>query len=82
MSIFARMEQPKARNSRWDRAPKLDGAGKQVVARLTDDDIAIFRILGRYRYLPSDYIAALAGRYPIESLEHVLPQVAELPGAG
>ena len=50
------------RNSRWDREPKLDKSGKSVVARLTEDDITIFKILGRYRYLPSDYLAALTGR--------------------
>ncbi len=50
------------RNSRWDREPKLGSNGKPVVARLCDDDIAIFKLLGRYRYLPSDYLAALSGR--------------------
>lgn len=52
----------RTRNSRWDREPKLDGNGKPVVARLSEDDIAIFKLLGRYRYLPSDYLAALSGR--------------------
>ncbi|HVX90245.1 MAG TPA: hypothetical protein VHC20_01255 [Candidatus Paceibacterota bacterium] len=50
------------RNSRWDREPKLNRSGEVIVARLTNDDITIFRILGRYRYLPSDYLAALTGR--------------------
>ena len=59
--IFVRMEQS-ARNSRWDREPKLSSDGKAVVARLTEDDITIFKLLGRYRYLPSDYLAALSGR--------------------
>jgi hypothetical protein len=49
------------RNSRWDREPKLNG-GRPIVARITDDDINIFKLLGRYRYLPSDYIAALSSR--------------------
>lgn len=53
---------PKERNSRWDREPKLTTAGKAVVARITEDDITIFSILGRYRYLPSDYLAVLTGR--------------------
>lgn len=52
----------RTRNSRWDREPKLNGSGKPVVARLTEDDIVIFKFLGRYRYLPSDYLAALASR--------------------
>jgi len=51
-----------ARNSRWDREPKLDKAGKPIVARLSEDDLAILKLLGRYRYLPSDYLAALTGR--------------------
>jgi hypothetical protein len=50
------------RNSRWDREPKLDKSAKPVIARLSDDDIIIFKLLGRYRYLPSDYLAALSGR--------------------
>jgi hypothetical protein len=55
------MDQRK-RNSRWDRAPKLDKAGRPTVARLSEDDLAILKLLGRYRYLPSDYLAALSGR--------------------
>jgi hypothetical protein len=52
----------KPRNSRWDREPKLDKSGRPVVARLTPDDISLFALLARYRYLPSDYLAALTGR--------------------
>src|SRR6266446_10415867 len=52
----------RARNSRWNREPKLDNAGRPIVARLSEDDLAILKLLGRYRYLPSDYIAALTGR--------------------
>ncbi len=52
----------RTRNSRWDREPKLDRSGKPAIARLSDDDITIFRLLARYRYLPSDYLAALSGR--------------------
>lgn len=33
-----------------------------VRARITDDDIHIFKYLSRYRYLPSDYLGALSGR--------------------
>ena len=60
-AIFARMDQ-RTRNSRWDREPKRNKSGKPFIARLSEDDIAIFKILGRYRYLPSDYLAALTGR--------------------
>jgi len=51
-----------ARNSRWSREPKLNKAREPIVARLSEDDLAILKLLGRYRYLPSDYIAALTGR--------------------
>jgi protein involved in plasmid replication-relaxation len=50
------------RNSRWTREPKLDKAGRPVVARLSEHDLVILKLLARYRYLPSDYIAALTGR--------------------
>ena len=52
----------KARNSRWDREPKRDSSGRPLIARLTEDDFAIFKLLGRYRYLPTDYLAVLSGR--------------------
>src|SRR6266853_2467398 len=52
----------RARNSRWDREPKLDKAGRPIVARLSAEDLEILKLLGRYRYLPSDYLAALTGR--------------------
>ena len=60
-AIFARMDQ-RTRNSRWDREPKRNKSGEPFIARLSEDDIAILKILGRYRYLPSDYLAALTGR--------------------
>jgi hypothetical protein len=50
------------RNSRWDRQPKLDKSGRPIVARLTEDDLALFKLLGRYRYLPTHYLAAISGR--------------------
>src|SRR6266853_5060460 len=52
----------RARNSRWDREPKLDKAGRPLIARLSEHDLAILKLLARYRYLPSDYLAALTGR--------------------
>jgi hypothetical protein len=50
------------RNSRWNCAPVLDRSGTPKVAVVTNRDIeGIFRPLARYRYLPADYIHALAG---------------------
>jgi hypothetical protein len=51
-----------ARNSRWSREPKRDKFGEPIVARLSEHDLAILKLLARYRYLPSDYLAALADR--------------------
>jgi hypothetical protein len=55
----ARIETPR-RTSRWTRDPVVDG-GRVVVAYPTERDIEIFRLLNRYRYLPSDYIHAFLG---------------------
>src|SRR5882757_9748732 len=52
----------RSRNSRWSREPKLDAAGKPIVARISEDDLAILKLLARYRYLPCDYLAALTRR--------------------
>jgi Replication-relaxation len=52
----------RARNSRWSREPKLDEAREPIIARLSEHDVAILKLLARYRYLPSDYLAALTGR--------------------
>jgi hypothetical protein len=49
------------RRSRWDRAPVLDGRGRQKHAQLTERDIEIFKLLGRYRYLSIDDIHAFVG---------------------
>src|ERR1700692_3528132 len=51
-----------ARNSRWTREPKLDRAGRPIVARVSEPDLAILKLLVRYPFLPSDYLAALTGR--------------------
>ena len=45
------------RNSRWTRDPIID-EGRALVAYPTERDIEIFKLLARYRYLPSDYIHA------------------------
>jgi hypothetical protein len=47
------------RNSRWSRDPVAGRAGSAVLP--TERDIAIFELLVRYRYLPSDYIHAFIG---------------------
>lgn len=48
----------RTRNSRWTRSPTF---GPRKTARLSSHDVEIFTILERYRYLPADYIHALAG---------------------
>jgi hypothetical protein len=50
----------KHRNSRWSRHPVIDD-GKAVVVCPVDRDIEVFKLLARYRYLPSDYIHAFVG---------------------
>ena len=55
----ARIETPR-RTSRWTRDPVVDN-GRSVVACPTERDIEIFKLLARYRYLPSDYIHAFVG---------------------
>jgi len=52
----------RVRNSRWNREAKLDRAGQPIVVCLSAGDLEILKLLGRYRYLPSDYLAALTGR--------------------
>jgi len=49
------------RNSRWSREPVRDSAGAARAVYPTERDIAIFQLLVRYRYLPSDYIHAFVG---------------------
>jgi hypothetical protein len=50
-----------ARTSRWTRDPVRNDDGSEVAAHPTDRDIAIFQLLARFRYLPSDYIHAFVG---------------------
>ncbi len=52
--------QKQSRNSRWTREPVKDD-GHAVVVYPTERDIEIFKLLTRYRYLPSDYIHAFVG---------------------
>jgi hypothetical protein len=48
------------RNSRWTRDPVVGRAGA-VAVHPTERDIRIFKLLSRFRYLPSDYIHAFIG---------------------
>jgi hypothetical protein len=48
------------RTSRWNRDPVVI-SGRPAVARLTERDFAIFDLLARYRYLPSNDIHAFVG---------------------
>lgn len=52
--------QKKSRNSRWTRDP-INDDGHAVAVCPTDRDVEIFKLLTRYRYLPSDYIHAFVG---------------------
>src|ERR1051326_3535991 len=45
-------------NSRWSREPRII-SGNAAVARLTPNDIQIFKLLAKFRYLQSDDIGAL-----------------------
>ena len=44
------------------RRPRFRRAAEPPPFRLTDDDVAIVRLLARYRFLRSTHIAALVGR--------------------
>jgi hypothetical protein len=58
MDAFA--VQKTSRNSRWSREPVV-GAGRPAIARVTERDIEIFKVLARYRYLAVDDIQGLVG---------------------
>jgi Replication-relaxation len=49
------------RNSRWSRDPVIGAGGAALAVRPTERDIEVFKLLVRYRYLPSDYIHAFIG---------------------
>jgi hypothetical protein len=50
-----------SRNSRWSREAVVGRAGTARAVYPTERDIAIFQLLVRHRYLPSDYIHAFVG---------------------
>jgi hypothetical protein len=68
----------KTRNSRWNRDPVLDENGKPSIAYRTDRDVEIFKLLARYRFLPSDYIHAFV-RGDYKSLIHRLNLLSRKP---
>lgn len=62
IQYLCRMDAPsRPRNSRWDRAPIRGTNGLPQQARVTERDLAIFKLLGRYRYLTIDDIHEFVG---------------------
>lgn len=59
------------RNSRWTDDPVLDGHGCPIVARITERDIEIFKLLNRYRYLRSNFIHAFIGGNQTALVRHL-----------
>jgi hypothetical protein len=49
------------RMSRWSRDPVLSASGAPIVVHPTERDIEIFKLLGRFDYLPADGIHAFVG---------------------
>ena len=68
----------KSRNSRWSRDPVRGPDGSAVAVYPTERDIEIFKLLARYRYLPSDYIHAFVGGNP-KALLHRLNLLSRKP---
>jgi hypothetical protein len=54
------MQAANKRNSRWTRDPVVEN-GAPLSACITERDIDIFKLLARFRYLPSDDIHAFVG---------------------
>src|ERR1700704_3163563 len=70
------MQEPTIERS--NRRPRFRRAAEPPAFRLTDDDVAIVRQLGRHRFLRSTHIAALVGR----SLDRTNDRLARLFHAG
>jgi Replication-relaxation len=68
----------KERLSRWSRDPQLDAAGKPKAVYPTERDLEIFKLLVRFRYLPSDYIRAFVGGNE-KALSHRLNLLSRKP---
>lgn len=68
----------RVRNSRWSRDPVIGRDGSAVAVYPTERDIAIFELLVRFRYLPSDYIHAFVGGNE-KALSHRLNLLSRKP---
>jgi hypothetical protein len=66
------------RNSRWSRDPVTGPTGAPVVVHPTERDIEIFKLLVRFRYLPSDYVHAFVGGNE-KALSHRLNLLSRKP---
>ncbi|MDR3570642.1 MAG: replication-relaxation family protein [Candidatus Pacebacteria bacterium] len=68
----------RTRNSRWSRDAIVGRRGAPAVVRPTERDIEIFKLLVRFRYLPSDYIHAFVGGSE-KALSHRLGLLSRKP---
>jgi hypothetical protein len=66
------------RNSRWSREPVTGRSGVPIAVYPTERDIEIFKLLVRFRYLPSDYIHAFIGGNE-KALSHRLNLLSRQP---
>src|SRR5260221_7983580 len=65
-------------NTKRARRPRFRRASEPPAFRVTDDDVAIVRLLARHRFLRSTHIAALVGR----SLDRTNDRLSKLFHAG
>jgi DNA-binding Lrp family transcriptional regulator len=65
-------------NMKRTRRPRFRRASEPPAFRITDDDVAIVRLLARHRFLRSTHIAALVGR----SLDRINDRLSRLFHAG
>lgn len=68
----------RSRNSRWSRDPVIGRTGLPTAVYPTDRDIEIFKLLVRFRDLPSDYIHAFVGGNE-KALSHRLNLLSRKP---
>jgi hypothetical protein len=66
------------RNSRWSREPVVGRNGASVAVYPTERDIEVFKLLVRFRYLPTDYIHAFVGG-SLKALSHRLNLLSRKP---
>src|SRR5260221_788336 len=65
-------------NTKRTRRPRFRRASEPPAFRVTDDDVAMVRLLARHRFLRSTHIAALVGR----SLDRTNDRLSRLFHAG